>query len=124
MTDQQAVIQQDDRAAEFRRRLDTAIADLVVDEDQQPVSDAAIQAAERFIKGMPVCARMPSVSVDPDGAISLDWGNGASGSLSINIDDSECIVVVWHDGREIGSIVVPASEATRGDVVSLLGRFG
>lgn len=97
-TIEQAVIKHDDRAAEFRRRIDTAIADLVVDEGQKPISEGAIQAAERFVKGMPVYARMPDVSVDPDGAISLDWGNGASNLLSININGSDRIIFVWRDG--------------------------
>jgi hypothetical protein len=94
------------REVEFQARLRIALDELVTDEDQQPVTAAAVHIASRFVGVLPRSVSLPEVSIDPDGAISLDWMPSRTRAFSISVDDSGRLAYAWMDGSDRGHGVV------------------
>ncbi len=94
------------REIEFQARLLAALHELVTDEDQHPVTTAAVRIASRFARVLPHSLPLPQVAVDPDGAISLDWVPSRTRAFSISADDSGRLAYAWMNGSDRGHGVV------------------
>lgn len=97
------------RAVEFEARLRAALDALVIDEDQRAVPTAAVRMVSGLVRGLPASLPLPEVSIDPDGAISLDWMPSRTRLFSISVDDSERLAYAWVNGSDRGHGVVRLS---------------
>ncbi len=91
---------------EFQARLRAALDALVTDEDQYPVTTAAVCIASRFVRVLPANLPLPEVAIDPDGAISLDWILSRTRVFSVSVDDSGRLAYAWMSGSDRGHGVV------------------
>lgn len=74
--------------------------------DALPADRHAIGLASAFIRAMPEDCDMPSVGVDPDGAVTLDWLVSRHRMLSISFaGDSDRLSYAWIDGTDRGNAV-------------------
>jgi hypothetical protein len=94
------------REVEFQARLHAVLDELVTDEDQDPVTAAAVRIASRFVHVLPHSLPLPQVAIDPDGAISLDWMPSRTRAFSISVDDSGRLAFAWMNGSDRGHGVV------------------
>ena len=97
------------RAVQFEARLRAALDELVIDEDQRAVPTAAVRLVSRLVRGLPASLPLPDVSIDPDGAISLDWMPSRTRLFSISVDDSDRLAYAWVNGSDRGHGVVRLS---------------
>ena len=71
-----------------------------------PVDRHAIGLATSFIRALPDDCDLPSVGVDPDGAVTLDWLVARHRMLSISVaGDSKRLAYAWIDGTDRGNAV-------------------
>lgn len=74
--------------------------------EAQPADRRAIGLAVAFIRALPNDADVPSVGVDPDGAVTLDWLVSRHRMLSISFaGDSDRLAYAWIDGTDRGNAV-------------------
>ena len=74
--------------------------------DALPADRQAIGLAAAFIRALPDDCDMPSVGVDPDGAVTLDWMVTRHRMLSISFaGDSDRLAYAWIDGTDRGNAV-------------------
>jgi hypothetical protein len=90
------------REVEFQARLRAALDDLVTDEDQHPVTTAAVRIASRLASVLPQYLQLPQVAIDPDGAISLDWMPSRTRAFSISVGESSRLAYAWMNGSDGG----------------------
>lgn len=57
-------------------------------EGARPIDPIAYEMAKRFIRSLPTTAPAPSIAIDPDGEVSLDWDFGARRILSVSVGGS------------------------------------
>jgi hypothetical protein len=74
----------------------------------EPISSAALFRAKAFIRSLPESLATPELSVEPDGAISLDWMPSRAKTYSISIGDSDRLAYAWVDGTDKGHAVTRA----------------
>jgi len=108
------------REVEFQARLRAALHDLITDEDQHPVTTAAVRSASRFVRVLPHSLPLPQVAIDPDGAISLDWTPSRTRAFSISVDDSSRLAYAWMNGSDRGHGVVRFGDAIPTSLLSQL----
>ena len=82
--------------------LPSAVADLHIDEDQEPVSQTAYRNAQQFIRALPDNLPNPTFAIDPDGEISVTWHVSRTRIFSVSISESERIAYAWMDGSNKG----------------------
>jgi hypothetical protein len=74
--------------------------------EAKPVDGDAISRAIGFVRALSEGCEMPEVSVDPDGAIALDWMPSRHRLLSISISGAnDRLAYAWIDGTDRGSAV-------------------
>lgn len=74
--------------------------------DASPVDRNAIALAVAFVRALPEDCEMPGMSVDPDGAVSLDWMPSRHRMLSVSFaGKSDRLSYAWIDGTDRGSAV-------------------
>ena len=78
------------------------VADVMPDADQEPVDPRALWNAEQFVRALPDDLPIPEFSVDPDGAIALDWILSRVRMLSVSVSTSEILAYAWLDGSDRG----------------------
>jgi hypothetical protein len=71
----------------------------------EPVSGDALERAEVFLRSLPDDLPLPELSVEPDGAVSLDWLPTRTRSFSVSIGESDRIAYAWIDGTDRGHAV-------------------
>ena len=71
-----------------------------------PVDKRAIGLASAFIRALPDDCDLPTASVEPDGAVTLDWLVSRHRMLSISFTgDSDRLAYAWIDGTDRGNAV-------------------
>jgi len=108
------------REVEFQAQLRAALHELVIDEDQYPVTTAAVRIASRFVQALPHRLPLPQVAIDPDGAISLDWVTSRTRAFSISVDDSGRLAYAWMNGSDRGHGVVRFQDSLPSPLLSQL----
>lgn len=111
------------REVEFQAQLRAALHELVIDEDQYPVTTAAVRIASRFVQALPHRLPPPQVAIDPDGAISLDWMLSRTRAFSISVDDSGRLAYAWMNGSDRGHGVVRFEDAIPRPLLSQLSEL-
>lgn len=71
----------------------------------EPVSLDALERAEIFLRSLPDDVPLPELSVEPDGAVSLDWLPTRTRSFSVSIGESDRMAYAWVDGTDRGHAV-------------------
>ena len=108
------------REVEFQARLHAVLDELVTDEDQDPVTVAAVRIACRFVRVLPHSLPLPQIAIDPDGAISLDWNPSRTRAFSISVDDSGRLAFAWMNGSDRGHGVVRFQDSIPAPLLSQL----
>lgn len=108
------------REVEFQAQLRAALHELVIDEDQYPVTTAAVRIASRFVQALPHRLPLPQVAIDPDGAISLDWVTSRTRAFSISVDDSGRLAYAWMNGSDRGHGAVRFQDSIPSPLLSQL----
>lgn len=67
---------------------------------------AATAQAESFIRAWPNDLPLPEFSVEPDGAIAMDWMQSRSRVISVSIGATNRLAYAWVDGTDKGHGVV------------------
>jgi hypothetical protein len=70
--------------------------------DAKAVDPRAVDRAIDFIRALPDSLPLPEFAPEPDGAVSLDWGQSRNRWLSISVSASERLAVAWVDGADRG----------------------
>lgn len=70
-----------------------------------PIDPLAVTNAIAFIRSFPDRFPLPEFSVDPDGAISLDWIQSRSRLFSLSVNSSNRLAYAWLDGTDRGHAV-------------------
>ena len=70
-----------------------------------PVDGSAVELATDFIRALPEAIPLAEFSVDPDGAISMDWAVNPSRVFSLSIGASDRLAYAWLDGTDKGHAV-------------------
>lgn len=71
----------------------------------EPVNMVALSRARAFIRSLPERYPLPELSVEPDGAVSLDWMPSSNRTLSVSLSESGRIPYAWVDGTDCGHAV-------------------
>lgn len=70
--------------------------------DAEAVSEIAKSTAEHFIRVLPEDIPLPEFSVEPDGAISLDWIRRRGCVFSLSVGRTDRLAFAWLDGTDRG----------------------
>ena len=70
------------------------------------IDPLVIWNAEEFIRALPDNLRVPEVSAEPDGSLSLDWVRSRNQIVSCSIGATNRLAFAWLDGTERGHSVV------------------
>jgi hypothetical protein len=74
--------------------------------EAKPVDSGAIARAIAFVRALPEGCEIPEVSVEPDGAVALDWMPSRHRMLSISVSGAnDRLAYAWIDGTDRGSAV-------------------
>lgn len=92
--------------------------------EAEPASLDALMRAEVFLRSLPDEVPLPGFSVEPDGAISLDWLPTRTRSFSVSIGDSDRMAYAWIDGTDRGHAVARSvSGEVPGRILEELNRL-
>jgi len=81
-----------------------------------PVSDESYRAAFRFLEALPLGSVAPSVGVEPDGEMTLEWYHSPRRTLSISFNkDGEL-----HYAALVGASKIYGTEPFFGDVPKII----
>lgn len=69
------------------------------------VSQQALQLAQEIIRSLPDDVPMPSLSIEPDGCISLDWMPSRSRTFTLSAGTSDRLPYAWIDGTDRGHAI-------------------
>lgn len=83
-------------------RLQSAVAEVFVDEEQEAVKSQVLRNAEQFLIALPDDLPSPEFSVEPDGAVSLDWIDSRTRMFSVSVTESERLAYAWLNGSDRG----------------------
>ena len=75
-------------------------------DDAQPISRDAWNLAVSLTRALPSDVPMPEFAAEPDGSISLDWGQSRNRLISISIGTSDRLAYAWLNGTDRGREVV------------------
>src|SRR6185312_16690367 len=56
--------------------------------EEVPVTEQVVQMAMNFASQLPLSARLPDISADPDGEIAFDWSSPSGKMFSVSISGS------------------------------------
>jgi hypothetical protein len=73
--------------------------------DGQPIQDLAVLWAAEFIRALPDGIPLPEFTVDPDGAVSLDWVQSRTRLFTLSIGSNSRVALAWVDGINKGHAV-------------------
>lgn len=103
--------------AAFQEALDAHHAD---SGEKAPIFEAVLKA-ENFLRALPDDVPMPEFSIEPDGAIALDWIQSRMRMLSVSITERERMAYAWLDGADRGHAVVGfRNQAVPSQILSLI----
>jgi len=71
----------------------------------EPVEPEALRKAVDLIVSLPDHLPLPECSVEPDGAVSLDWMPAPHRTLTVSVDGSMRLPYAWVDGANRGHAV-------------------
>lgn len=71
----------------------------------EPVSVITLARARAFIRSLPENFPLAELSVEPDGAVSLDWMPSANRTLSVSLGETGRVPYAWVDGIDCGHAV-------------------
>jgi hypothetical protein len=74
-------------------------------EGAEAVSSFTVFRAELFIRSLPESLQPPELSVEPDGAIALEWMPSKYRTFSISVGEGDRIAYAWVDGTDRGHAV-------------------
>jgi hypothetical protein len=77
-----------------------------------PVSEESCRAAFRFLEALPSGVAVPSVGIEPDGEMTLEWHHSARRTLSISFSKKGEI----HFAALLGARKIYGTEPFGGDV--------
>ena len=106
--------------AVFETALNTALDELVRDDDQHDVPAGAVDRALRLVRALPPDLPPPEVAIDPDGAISLDWIPSRTRMFSISVGESDRLAYAWMNGSDRGHGVVRFTDSPLRSLMSQL----
>lgn len=69
-------------------------------------SSIAISNAENLLRALPDDVPLPEFSVEPDGAIALDWMQSRSQMVSVSVSERDRLAYAWLDGTDRGHAVL------------------
>jgi hypothetical protein len=72
------------------------------DDDALAPDREAVRTAADFIRALPEGLPLPEFSIDPDGAISLDWVESKTQLFSLSIGPTNRLAYAWLDGADRG----------------------
>lgn len=78
----------------------------------EPVSMVALSRVRAFIRSLPEGFLLPELSVEPDGAVALDWMPSANRTLSVSLGESGRVPYAWVDGTDCGHAVARILDET------------
>jgi hypothetical protein len=81
-----------------------------------PVSDESYRAAYKFLEALPLGAISPSVGVEPDGEMTLEWYHSPRRTLSISFSKNGEL----HYAALLGTSKVYGTEPFFGDVPKII----
>jgi len=74
-------------------------------EGAEAVSASTVFRTELFIRSLPESLQTPELSVEPDGAIALEWMPSRYKTFSISVSEGDRIAYAWVDGTDRGHAV-------------------
>lgn len=83
-----------------------ALANECLSEDSMAILPNAVSTAEKFLRALPDDLSAPEFSIEPDGAISLDWIESRTRLFSLSVGANNRIAFAWLDGTSSGYGVV------------------
>lgn len=90
----------------------------------EPVSVVALSRVRLFIRSLPDGFPLPELSVEPDGAVSLDWMPSNNRTLSVSLGESVRVPYAWVDGTDCGHAVAKiVDEAVPSRILTEIQRF-
>jgi hypothetical protein len=75
-------------------------------DDAAPIDPDAIILARRFILAMPYGIPVPEFAPEPDGKISLDWGDSRNRVFSLTVGHGNRLAYAFLDGGDTGHATV------------------
>lgn len=81
-----------------------------------PVGAETFMYAAQFLRTMPLGAAVPSVGIEPDGSVTLEWHRSPYRTLSVSVSPSGDL----HYSALIGSNKAYGTEAFLGDIPSAI----
>jgi len=66
----------------------------------------AIENVENLLRALPDDVALPEFSVEPDGAIALDWIENRSQKVSVSVSKRDRLADAWLDGSDRGHAVL------------------
>lgn len=75
--------------------------------ESKAIKSSTIQLAEHVINSLPTDLRNPSVGIEPDGQITLEWYQDTNHLLSVSIDSDGYLHYAYLMGLSKGHAVVP-----------------
>jgi hypothetical protein len=67
-----------------------------------PIDPVAMISVRRFIYALPDDIPMPELAPEPDGSVSLDWGESKTRLFSLSIGPNNWLAFAWLDGADKG----------------------
>jgi len=87
--------------AEAASRLE-GLADEHAMEGTITIHPSVVATAKHFLRALPESVAPPEFSVDPDGAISLDWIESRDCLFSLSVGQNDRLSYAWLDGTNKG----------------------
>lgn len=79
-----------------------ALADEYAMDETIAIQPRTILTAECFLRALPNFLPLPEFSVEPDGAISLDWIESRNRLFSLSVGANNRLAYAWLDGTDKG----------------------
>jgi hypothetical protein len=70
--------------------------------EDKTIDPNAVFVAEKFVRALPDAISLPEFSLDPDGAISLDWIQSRTRIFSLSVEANGRLAYAWLDGIDRG----------------------
>ncbi|MCX6874863.1 MAG: hypothetical protein NTW21_13805 [Verrucomicrobia bacterium] len=71
----------------------------------ESLNPSALRLAQDIIRSLPDGMQMPSVSIEPDGCVSLDWMPSRVRTFTLSAGKSDRLPYAWIDGTDRGHAV-------------------
>jgi hypothetical protein len=87
-------------------KLESAVAAVFPHDEQEVVDFQTFSNARHLLLALPDDLPAPEFSIDPDGAISMDWIQSRTRRISVSVSSSERLAYAWLDGSDRGRGVI------------------